>query len=113
MPRQAPTQVIEHRLSLQDAERKQLLEPVGAILTDVQKFTAQANQMRMVATYGTLALGGAALWYVPKVWKETTELIAGVAGALNPLSYPERFVDYFETRGVPTGIIGDFIKNRL
>lgn len=113
MPRQAPTQVIEHRLSLQDAERKQLLEPVGAILTDVQKFTTQANQLRMVATYGGLALGGVALYYIPKVWAETVSTIGGVAGALNPLTYPERFVDFFEDRGVPTGIVGDFIKNRL
>lgn len=113
MPRQAPTQVIEHRLSLQDAERKAVLEPVGQILTDVQTFTKAANQTRQIATYGALALGGVALWYVPKVWSETTAALAGAVNKLNPLSMPERFVDWWEDRGVPTGIFGDLIKNRL
>jgi len=113
LPRQAPTQVIEHRLSLQDAERKAVLEPVGQILTDVQTFTKAANQTRQIATYGALALGGVALWYVPKVWSETTAALAGAVNKLNPLSMPERFVDWWEDRGVPTGIFGDLIKNRL
>jgi len=29
------------------------------------------------------------------------------------LSMPERFVDWWEDRGVPTGLFGDLIKNRL
>lgn len=113
MPRQAPTQVIEHRLSLQDAERKALIEPIGKILNDVEQFTNQANTIRQVAVYGTLGLGVAALYYVPKVWSETTATVAGALNAINPLSAPERFVDWFEVRGIPTGIVGDLIKNRL
>jgi len=113
MPRKTPDTVIEHRISLQDAERKALLEPMGAILTDVQQFTEQANTLRQVATYGGLALGGVAVWYIPKVWAETTAALAGAVNKLNPLSMPERFVDWWEDRGVPTGIFGDLVKNRL
>lgn len=112
MPRKPADQVIEHRISLQDAERSLLLKPVNEILTDVQQFTEQANTMRQVATYGALGLGVAALVYVPKVWSETTQLIAGTISAANPLTFPERFVDWWEARGVPTGAIGDFIKGR-
>ena len=109
MPRKAPTTIIEHRLSLQDAERNALLP----ILNDVQKLTRASSIRSQVATYGGLTLAAAGLYIVPKIWAETTEKINDVASALNPLSYPERFVDYFEARKIPTGIIGDFIKNRL
>ena len=112
MPRKQPDQVIEHRLSLQDAERKAIIEPVGKILADVEQFTNQANTMRQVAVYGALGLGGVALWYLPKVWSETSQLIAGTLSAVNPLTAPERFVDWWESRGVPTGIVGDFFKGR-
>tara|TARA_Y100000401_G_scaffold116805_1_gene123500 strand:+ start:1620 stop:1988 length:369 start_codon:yes stop_codon:yes gene_type:complete len=109
LPRKAPTTVIEQRVTLGTAERQALLP----ILTDVQKFTRSANIARQVAVYGALGLGAAGLYIVPKIWSETSERIAGVAAAINPLSFPERFVDYFEERNVPTGIIGDFIKKRL
>ena len=109
MPRKAPNQIIEHRLSLQDAERNALLP----IFNDVQKFTKSARIASQVATYGGLTLAAVGLYIVPKIWQETTEKINDVASALNPLSYPERFVDYFEARKIPTGIFGDFIKNRL
>lgn len=112
MPRKQPDQVIEHRLSLQDAERKAIVEPIGKILGDVEKFTNQANIARQVAVYGALGLGGVALWYVPKVWSETTKIITGTLETLNPISAPERFVDWWERRGVPTGVVGDFIKGR-
>lgn len=109
MPRKAPTTIIEHRLSLQDAERNALLP----IFNDVQKFTRSASIASQVATYGGLTLAAVGLYIVPKVWQETTEKINDVAASLNPLGFPERFVDYFEARKIPTGIIGDFIKNRL
>lgn len=112
MPRKPADQVIEHRISLQDAERTLLLKPVNEILTDVQAFTEQANTMRQVATYGALGLGLTAVIYIPKVWSETMQLLSGTLSAANPLTMPERFVDWWEDRGVPTGIIGDFIKNR-
>jgi len=109
MPRKAPTTIIEHRLSLQDAERNALLP----IFNDVQKFTKSARIASQVATYGGLTLAAIGLYIVPKIYQETAEKVAGVAAAINPLSFPERFVDYFEARKVPTGIFGDFIKNRL
>lgn len=109
MPRAAPSQIIEHRLSLQSAERQAVLP----ILEDIQKFTTSARIASQVATYGGLALAAAGLYIVPKIWSETSERVAGVAAAINPVSFPERFVDYFEDRKIPTGIIGDFIKNRL
>jgi len=119
MARAKATQVIEHRISLQDAERTAVLQPVGEILRDVQKFTETANTMRQVAVYGALGLSAAGLYYVPKVWSETTQLIAGglnavggAAASLNPLTMPERFVDYWEDRNIPTGVIGDFFKGR-
>lgn len=90
MPRAAPTQVIEHRLSLQDAERKAIMEPVGQILTDVQSLTKAAHQTKQVATYGALALGAGAVYgavvVFPKVWTQTTQLIAGL---------------------IPSGLVGD------
>ena len=109
MPRKAPTTIIEHRLSLQDAERNALLP----IFTEVQKLSKTAAIRSQVATYGSLTLAAVGLYIVPKIWQETTEKINDIAAAVNPLSFPERFVDYFESRKVPTGIIGDFIKNRL
>ena len=109
MPRKAPTTIVEHRLSLQDAERSAVLP----ILNDVQKFTKSARIASQVATYGGLTLAAVGLYIVPKIYQETAERVAGVAAAVNPLTFPERFVDYFEARKVPTGIIGDFIKNRL
>jgi len=78
MPRKPADQVIEHRISLQDAERTLLLKPVNEILTDVQQFTEQANTMRQVATYGALALGAGALFVLPRVWSTTARVIAGV-----------------------------------
>lgn len=89
------------------------MEPVGQILTDVQMFTKAANTTRQIATYGALTIAGVAVWYIPKVWSETSAAIAGAVNKLNPFSMPERFVDWWEERGVPTGIVGDVIKNRL
>jgi len=109
MPRKAPTTIIEHRLSLQDAERNALLP----ILNDYQKLTKSKAVAAQVKTYGGLTLAAIGLYIVPKIYQETAEKVAGVAAAINPLSFPERFVDYFEARKVPTGIFGDFIKNRL
>lgn len=109
MPRKAPTTVVEQRVTLGTAERQALLP----ILNDVQAFTRSANIARQVAVYGALGLGAAGLYIVPKIWSETSKQIAGIAAAVNPLSFPERFVDYFEDRNVPTGFFGDFIKKRL
>jgi len=109
MPRKAPTTIVEHRLSLQDAERAALLP----IFNDVQQLTKTANTVRQVGTYGALTLTALGLYLIPKIYQETAERVAGVAAAVNPLSFPERFVDYFEERNVPTGVIGDFIKKRL
>lgn len=96
-------------MTLGTAERQALLP----ILNDVQAFTRSANIARQVAVYGALGLGAAGLYIVPKIWSETSKQIAGIAAAVNPLSFPERFVDYFEDRNVPTGFFGDFIKKRL
>ena len=109
LPRKAPNTVVEQRVTLGTAERQALIP----ILNDVQQFTKSANIARQVAIYGALGLGAAGLYIVPKIWSETSKQIAGVAAAINPLSFPERFVDYFEERNVPTGVIGDFIKKRL
>jgi hypothetical protein len=78
MPRKAPTQIIEHRLSLQDAERDALLKPTAAILTNIEQFSETANTLRQVAVYGAVGLGVGALYILPKVWSTTSRLIGGV-----------------------------------
>jgi len=81
MPRQAPDQVIEHRISLQDAERAAIIP----ILNDVKTMTqagedlvkvayVKALAVPVIATVGTLG----AVYYAPKVWAYTTEKINGV-----------------------------------
>lgn len=66
------------------------MEPVGQILTDVQSLTKAAHQTKQVATYGALALGAGAVYgavvVFPKVWTQTTQLIAGL---------------------IPSGLVGD------
>jgi hypothetical protein len=137
MPRSAPTQVIEHRISLQDAERAAVLP----ILNDVRQFTQAANTTRQVATLGALGLAGAALWYLPQIYVRLTAEVNGliddgkkvfddlsnplgaVADAVAPIAdvgdfldraaegtaeKTENIVDFFF--GIPGGIV-DFVRN--
>ena len=134
MPRSAPTQVIEHRISLQDAERAAVLP----ILNDVRQFTQAANTTRQVATLGALGLAGAALWYLPqiyvrlmaelgglvddgkKVFEDLSNPLGAVADAVAPVGdffdqaaegaaeKTENIVDFFF--GIPGGIV-DFVRN--
>lgn len=98
MPRSAPTQVIEHRLSLQDAERAAIIP----ILNDVQKFTSAANTTRQVVAFGGLALTGAALWYLPQVYVRLQALLAGVI---------DEGKQVFDDLGNPIGAVADAVGN--
>lgn len=85
MPRAPPTQVIEHRISLQDAERAAvlpILQDVGSLTGTAAGFADKANTMKQVATYGALGLTAAGLWYLPQVFARVSLLVGGLKNEL-------------------------------
>ena len=105
MPRQAPNQVIEHRLSLQDKER----EAIIPLINDIQSLTEKVAFTSEVYTYGALALGGVAIFYVPQVWKHVREQEGGFG--LPGATLGERFK--WVVRWSPAGIIKNTVEDIL
>ena len=105
MPRQAPTQVIEHRISLQDAERNAILP----LVQDVRDITQKAAFTSEVATYGALALGGVGLVYVPQLWAYVKEREGGFG--LPGDTFGERFK--WLVRWSPAGILTNLLNDVL
>jgi hypothetical protein len=105
MPRQAPSQVIEHRFSLQDAERAVVLP----LVEDVGELTKQALFLSQVTTYGALGLGAATLIYVPQLWAHVKEQEGGFG--LPNRTFGERFK--WVLKWTPAGILTDLTLDLL
>ena len=105
MPRQAPNQVIEHRLSLQDAERAALLP----LLNDVQSLTNKYATAAEVGTYGALALGGLTLIYVPQLWAHVREREGGLLNPGDTIGERFRWVMRWTPAGITSRLVGDLL----
>jgi len=106
MPRQAPDQVIEHRISLQDAERAAIIP----ILSDIKTMTqAGENVVRLaeLKAYALIGVGSVAVlgavFYAPRVWAYTTEKINGVQEVGETLAGPIEFLSDAIEAGANTG----------
>lgn len=101
MPRTAPTQVIEHRLSLQDAERSAIL-PIAEdlqVLTNVMAKKVEAAQIATLVGAGVAVVG---TYYVTERWAYVKELEAGIQDAING-SFWDRLA--FGVEWSPAGIV--------
>lgn len=85
MPRRAPTQVIEHRISLSDFERKEFKQTVDAIqirqsLDSAGKFLVGASAVAVVGTTAYFTLK--AYSWVKDIPKDLGEAVAGAGKSL-------------------------------
>ena len=86
MPRRAPTQVIEHRISLSDFERKEFKQTVDAIqirqnLDSAGKFLVGASAVAVVGTTAFFTLK--AYSWVKDIPEDLGEVVTTVTGALS------------------------------
>jgi hypothetical protein len=85
MPRRAPTQVIEHRISLSDFERKEFKQTVDTIqlrqsLDSAGKFLVGASAVAVVGTTAFFTLK--AYSWVKDIPKDLGEAVAGAGKSL-------------------------------
>ncbi len=106
MPRKSPDRVVEHRLSLQDAER----EAIIPILSDIKTMTqAGENVVRLaeLKAYALIGVGSVAalgaVFYAPRIWAQTTAAINGVQDITESLTGPIDFLTDAWNAGANTG----------
>lgn len=85
MPRRAPTQVIEHRISLSDYERKEFKQTVDAIqlrqnLDSTGRFLVGASAVAVVGTTAFFTLK--AYQWVKDIPEDLGEVVTDVTGAI-------------------------------